>query len=86
MQNSNLAYALGGPDTKIGNIRETFFLNQMRTLGDVFASDSVDFMYEKYHFEIGGKRKGQKQGQCLENTIIVKYDLEFGLGNIVPIW
>lgn len=86
LQNTNLAYAIGNVNADIGNIRETFFLNQMKSQGEIFTSDSVDFSNGDYHFEIGGKSKKRKQIQHPENTIIVKDDMENGAGNTVPLW
>ncbi|BEG99868.1 hypothetical protein BSYN_21330 [Bacteroides sedimenti] len=37
-----------------------------------------DFLINNMTFEIGGKNKGQKQIQGIENSFIVKDDIEFG--------
>jgi hypothetical protein len=41
----------------IGNIRETFFYNQMRVNHDVVSSKISDFMIGGRTFEVGGKNK-----------------------------
>ena len=37
-------------------------------------------------FEVGGRKKGLKQIEGVENAYVVKDDIEFGYGNIVPLW
>lgn len=76
--------ACGNPD--IGNIRETFFYNQMRTKNFITSSKISDFSIEKYTFEIGGKKKGKKQIEDVVNGIIVRDDIEFGHGIVIPLW
>lgn len=79
-------YALsdGTPDT--GNLRETFFYNQTRVSNDVISSKESDFKIDKFTFEVGGRKKGKKQIEDVSNGFIVKDDIEFGHGNIIPIW
>lgn len=45
----------------IGNIRETFFYNQMREKQDVTSSRVSDFTIGDYTFEIGGRKKGKSR-------------------------
>ena len=85
LDNTNLAYALQ-TSPNIGNIRETFFLNQLRMVGEVKAADKGDFLLDNYIFEVGGRQKQQKQIQGLSNAYIVKDDIEQGIQNIVPLW
>ena len=54
LDNTNLIYNLGGEKAEIGNIRETFFFNQMRVGHDVITSSVSDFRIDDYTFEIGG--------------------------------
>lgn len=70
----------------IGNLRETFFFNQMRVNHQVFNSPISDFLIDGKTFEIGGKKKGQKQIAEAAEGYVVKDDLETGLGNVVPLW
>ena len=86
LDNPNIAYLLGGPTTDIGNIRETFFYNQMRIVSDVISSRISDFEIDGKTFEVGGKNKGKKQITTAKEGYIVKDDIEFGSGNIIPIW
>ena len=86
LDNTNLIYNLADDTSNIGNIRETFFLNQTRVKHDVFASSVADFLVDDKTFEVGGKKKGQKQIKEIENGYIVKDDIENGYLNIIPLW
>ena len=86
MDNTNLAYALSDNIPEVGNIRETFFLSQMKINNTVFSSDKADFQIDGITFGIGGPNKGQKQIQGMENTYIVKDEIEYGYRNIIPLW
>lgn len=87
LENSNLMFNLLDQTPNIGNIRETFFLNQIEKLYSVNASKQADFVVNnKYTFEIGGKNKTQRQIQNIENSYIVKDNIEIGSDNIIPLW
>lgn len=86
LDNTNLIYNLAQETSNIGNIRETFFLNQTRIHSDVIASPVSDFLIEDMTFEVGGKAKGQKQIQEVDKGFIVKDDIEFGYANVIPLW
>jgi predicted AAA+ superfamily ATPase len=86
IDNTNLAYALGNSATDIGNLRETFFFNQMRVNNDVISSSKADFVIGGRTFEVGGKGKGQKQIADTAEGYIVKDDIETGYLNVVPLW
>lgn len=86
LDNTSLAYLLGDKATDIGNIRETFFYNQMRVTTDVIISRTSDFEIDGKTFEVGGKKKGKKQIAQAESGFVVKDDIEFGSGNILPLW
>lgn len=86
IDNPNLAYSLGGVSTEIGNIRETFFFNQMRVENDVTSSRLSDFEINGMTFEVGGKNKTQKQIRDAKLGFIVKDDIEFGANSIIPLW
>lgn len=86
LDNTNMAYLLGGEATDIGNIRETFFYNQMRVVSDVISSRISDFEIEGKTFEVGGKNKGKRQLADASEGYIVKDDIEYGSGNIIPLW
>jgi predicted AAA+ superfamily ATPase len=86
LDNTNLIYNMAKDAPNIGNIRETFFFNQLRVDFDVIESSVADFMIDDYTFEIGGKNKGQKQISGQPNAFIVKDDIEFGYQNVLPLW
>lgn len=86
LDNTNLAYLLGENVSDIGNIRETFFFNQLAVNYDIQSSPSSDFLVDGYTFEIGGKKKGNAQIKGIENAYIVKDDVVFGFGNTIPLW
>ena len=86
LDNTNLIEVLANENSNIGNIRETFFLNQLRVKYDVTSSSVSDFSVDGYTFEVGGKNKGQKQIQGLNNAFLVKDDIETGFMNTIPLW
>ena len=86
LDNTNLSFALTSETPDIGNQRETFFFNQMRVNHTVYNSPISDFLIAGKTFEIGGKKKGQKQITEAEEGYIVKDDIETGFGNIIPLW
>lgn len=87
LNNSNLMYALAGDNTKTGNVRETFFLNQFKDIHKINRSIKADFLIDQtYTFEIGGKNKTKKQIGGLEDAYVAKDAIEIGFGNVIPVW
>jgi predicted AAA+ superfamily ATPase len=86
LDNPNLTYSLVGDSANIGNIRETYFLNQMRVKFNILSSEKSDFVINNYTFEIGGKNKKQNQIEQIQNSFIVKDNIEYGYLNVVPLW
>lgn len=86
IDNPNLAFVLGNGNADVGNIRETFFFNQMRVNHDVLSSRISDFEINRVTFEIGGKNKRGQQIAEAETGYIVRDDIEYAAGNIVPLW
>ncbi|MBP2283903.1 putative AAA+ superfamily ATPase [Flavobacterium sp. CG_23.5] len=87
LNNTNLMYALAKGNTNVGNLRETFFVNQFKNLAVIHLADQGDFLIdEKYTFEIGGKNKTQVQIHNVKNSYIAKDNIEIGIGNIIPVW
>lgn len=86
IDNTALMYMLGRENTDIGNVRETFFLNQTRVMHDVITSSVSDFQIGKYTFEVGGKNKTQKQIAGVSDAFVVKDDIEIGYQNVIPLW
>lgn len=86
VDNPSLMTVLANGRPEIGNLRETFFYNQMRVMNEVLASRDSDFVVGDYTFEVGGHKKGKKQIQDVPNGIVVRDDIEFGHGIVVPLW
>lgn len=86
LDNASLAYLLGRESADIGNIRETFFYNQMRVTHDVISSRISDFEIDGMTFEVGGRHKGKKQIAGATEGYVVRDDIEVGSGNIIPLW
>lgn len=86
LDNTNLIYTLAPERADIGNVRETFFMNQTRVCNDVRSSDISDFEIYGKVFEIGGRKKGQKQIESADDGYIVKDDIESGYANVIPLW
>jgi hypothetical protein len=71
----------------IGNLRETFFFNQIRVVSSVASSQKTDFTVNGgYQFEVGGKNKGHEQITGLDNAYLALDNLEYGFGNKIPLW
>ena len=86
LENTNLAFALKEkPD--IGNIRETFVLNQLLNAGvNVSSPTEGDFYINGLTVEVGGKNKSTSQVRHLDNYLVAVDDMETGSGNKIPIW
>ena len=86
LDNTNLIYVITPDRADIGNVRETFFMNQMRVRQQVVSSKRTDFEIGERSFEVGGRKKGQRQIVDAGEGYVVKDDLETGYGNIIPLW
>jgi hypothetical protein len=86
LDNANIIFNLVGDKSNVGNIRETFFFNQMRVNNEVISSKTADFVIDNYTFEVGGSNKQQKQIENDGKSFVVKDDIEFGYLNVIPLW
>lgn len=86
IDNTNLMYALRGLETNTGSVRETFFYNQMRVNNPVVSAKTTDFRIGKYVFEVGGAKKGRRQLEGDPDGLVVRDDIEYGHGNVIPLW
>jgi len=87
LNNTNLLYALAEKQVDKGNLRETFFLSQLNAVHKMAMPKMGDFIVDnKYTFEVGGKDKSKKQIADIKNAWVVKDDLEFPVGNDLPLW
>ncbi len=86
INNSNISYALT-KEVNSGNVREAFFINQLKNEHQVGFSGKGDFLVdEKYLFEIGGKDKKTKQIKGENNAWVVADNIEISVGNKIPLW
>ena len=93
LANPNLMYT---STPNIGNVRETFVMNQLSNYyidknsldnKGIYASDYGDFyLEEQYTLEVGGKNKGFKQIKDVPNSFVVADDIEIGFGAKIPLW
>lgn len=87
LQNTNLAYMFAYESPNVGNIRETFFLNQLQVKHQVTAPKYGDFMVDStYVFEVGGTSKTSKQIQGVPNAYLAIDGIAGGVGNRIPLW
>jgi len=74
----------------LGNIRESFFVSQIKNVEKIQASEIVDFTvnYDNkvIECEIGGKNKSRKQIKNIDNGYIFRDDQINGFGNIIPLY
>jgi len=87
LQNTNYSYALSSENPEIGNLRETFFFNQLQQNHKVTYNEQTDFCIDgKYYFEIRGKNKSTKQIKDLNNAYLALDGLTIGYRNEIPLW
>lgn len=87
LENTNLMYVLSPSKANTGNVRETFFANQLGNKHKLSYHETADFFVdETYTFEIGGKDKSSKQIMNLGNGYIVSDAIEYGYQNRIPLW
>lgn len=87
LDNTNLMYVLSSFSANRGNVRETFFANQVGYKHKISFHEKTDFLVDNtYAFEIGGKDKSKKQFTSIENAYIVSDEIEYGYQNKIPIW
>jgi len=87
LENANLAYLLASSGANIGNVRETFFFNQLVYKHQVEYPENGDFFIDrKFTFEIGGKSKNKKQIYLLDDAYIAADNIEYGYDNKIPLW
>lgn len=87
LENTNLMMALSPKYANVGNMRETFFANQLSNKHKISYAIQGDFLVDGiFIFEIGGKNKNTKQLKNLDNAFVAADNLEFGFNNTVPLW
>lgn len=87
LENTNLTFLLARQNANQGNLRETFFANQLGYRHNLLYTEKGDFLVdEKYTFEVGGKNKTDKQIKSVKNAYTVADTIEYGFGNKIPLW
>lgn len=87
LQNTNLAWLLSEKQPDTGNLRETFFYNQLKVKYEVSSSKFSDFIVDNsYTFEIGGPNKTAEQLAGIPNSYIAADAIKGGSGNKIPLW
>ena len=87
LDNTNLSYTLAPSQPDKGNMRETFFYNQVRRRYLVQYTAEGDFLVaNKFAVEVGGKNKKANQVKHLADHYIAADDIEVGVGRQVPLW
>jgi predicted AAA+ superfamily ATPase len=82
----NFHYALSQHPPETGSIRESFFVNQVSQFARVRNARQGDFQVDVNVFEIGGKKKTNRQVQDVSNAFVVSDDIEIGVKNKIPLW
>lgn len=87
LHHPNHFYVFNSEMTNKGNLRESFFVNQLSYSNIVETAKRGDFVVNsKYYFEIGGKNKTYHQISNLKDSFIAADDIEFGYKNKIPLW
>ncbi len=88
LENPNMLYALCLEKTNIGTARETFVVNQLGYQHRIeYGKKNGDFKIDgKYVFEVGGATKTFNQVAGLPDSYILADDIEWPVGNKLPLW
>lgn len=86
LDNTNLIHIIAQENQNTGNVRETFFLNQLRVNHQITSSSIADFKIDNKDFEVGGRNKKLQQIKQAEKGFLVKADIERGFLNTIPLW
>jgi uncharacterized protein len=87
LENTNFQFAFTPKNADLGNLRETFFINQVSNDHTVEYVKDGDFSIDgKYVFEIGGKNKTTEQIQGIKSSLIAADDIEYGNAKRIPLW
>ena len=86
INNTNLMHALC-PNVEVGNVRETFFQNQMAVNHEVNTPKKGDFLVDAHYlFEVGGKNKTFDQIKDIPDSFLAVDETEVGFANRIPLW
>lgn len=86
LQNPNFIFLFSPTMANVGNIRETFFLNQLSAVHVVTSSKYGDFMVDDtLVFEVGGASKTNEQIRGVPNAYLA-LDVAGGNDKRIPLW
>ncbi len=87
LENTNFMYAFAPSEVNTGNLRETFFMNQLSHLHRVEYTDIGDFQIDnKLVFEVGGQSKTKRQIKDIPNSFVAADQIEYGRAETIPLW
>jgi len=86
LHHPNLQYALAYSEANIGNLRESFFINQVGAIKTVTYSSDGDFVVGSNMFEVGGKDKQQQQLKNYKQSFVAADGIEIGHEHKIPLW
>jgi predicted AAA+ superfamily ATPase len=90
MDNTNLLYGVHAvlkKDAEVGDIRETFFINQLKFQHAVELSDQGDFLIdEQIIAEVGGPSKTFRQIKGQEDAYLCVDGIKIGFGRKIPLY
>jgi predicted AAA+ superfamily ATPase len=86
LQNTNLIHLFSNNQANVGNLRETFFYNQVSAVHTVTSAKYGDFFVaDNYIFEVGGENKTSTQIKGVPNSYLA-LDIKAGNNNRIPLW
>lgn len=86
LNNGNQMHALTNMVNE-GTMRETFFVNQLRQAHQVVLPVHGDYLVDNtYTFEVGGASKSFEQIKDIPNSYLAVDELEYGVGNTIPLY
>ena len=87
LENTNIIHSLAFQNINTGNVRETFFANQLRVKHKVNTAKNGNFTIDgTIVFEVGEKNKSAAQLKNAENAYIASDDIETSFANKIPLW
>ena len=88
--NTNLLHAINGTlklESVTGSVRETFFANQVAINHKINSHDRADFIVDdQFVFEVGGKKKNNRQIMSTPNSWLALDGIPIGVGNRIPLY
>lgn len=86
LHNPNTSYILSERAYDVGSCRESIFYCWTKTKFETMESSVSDFEIDGKTFEVGGKKKGKKQIESIQEGFLVKDGIEYAYDNQIPLW